>query len=386
MKKALYIILFVLLSFIMSFSVFAYTSPSEFGTYWQDIITNTKVYTFPNGGNAYSNTTYHGMSKDYGSSNFDGLGYLYYNSYIITTTPSPDNLTLNKDSLQFNLTTGDSYTYNTVVIYSLPLNLKSLDGQYFDFSLAVFGPNNYPYTYGYLDAPYQYTQYSESLATCFIQCVTVDSTGKATILDYGIDFTSGSVVTDTTFKLKSSDSNYSFSAKQIQFKFTGVKDIQYLEVRLYTNTGTFADPYNEGQYVTSRLAPMSGIAFVSGSLAELESPSIGDQQIINEIQLLNQKMDFVVNQTEDQIAELLAIKQENDTVRNELEEMGDKLDSIDKPDPGGLINQVDLTGKGYDDSIITSAFGTFFDTALISSMLLFVFLFALIGYILYGKK
>lgn len=391
MRNKGFILLFlcIILSLFLFIPSFAFTSVEEFGTYWEPVIKNGKMYR--KNGDTYSSIgVSNGMSKDYSqSSMFDGIGYLYYNMYLATnsianiaSSGSPVSYTVSGSDLQY-ATSESEHTYNTVQYYSLPFNLQNLNGNYFTFSLAVFGANTIKPTYGFNSYEYTYNKYSDQLSNCYIDCYFVDSSGKVSKLQFGKDFLVGNVVTDTTFTVNSNLSKSSFSARTINFKVDGIKDIAYLYVYVYTDTTAQPDLYNSNNPVIGRWAPYSGIAFVSESVVSQPSPTPGEQQIVVEIEELNQKMDTLLVPTNEQIEDMNQIKKDNQDSKDNLTNLGNSLD-VPKPDPSDIWGIVDT--DDYDSSLVNNTFKDFLSGPLISSMLAFTFLFAFFGYVLYGKK
>lgn len=391
-KGFIFIFLCIILFLFLFIPVFAYSTPSSFGDYWDPVFENSKIYRRDSSSDLLVSVKNGFTFRNTG--NVSGLGVVYNNVFWFDSdlsslyfNGSQTSKTVSGSDLQYS-TSESEHTYNTVQLFSLPFNLQNLDGNYFSFSLSLFGSNLTQKSFQSSDGTYytyQCDKFSSVLSDCYVECYVIDSKGNSTKLKYGEEFLTSDVVTSTWSPNTDSVTSGSYSFLPLSFKLNGNIDIQYLFVYLYSDTSEFiVGPNVSGAPKThGRWSLYSGIGYIYDSISIPSLPTVGDQKIIAEIEELNNRMDIIINPTNEQIEEMNQIKKDNQDSKDNLTNLGNSLD-VPKPDPSDIWGIVDT--DYYDSTLVNNSFKDFLSGPLISSMLAFTFLFAFFGYVLYGKK
>ncbi len=325
----------------------------------------------------------------------DGRGFVIFNDFHvnddsiadISSSDLTDIITNPFELPGVSVTNQNGNEVNCYQEFDIPLNILDNGGQDIDILCSFLIPaemyriqcndNNYVW----------FPRGNEFLEETFFVLVAYDSDDNPTVLEEGenyylsniYDYYLGVVPNYTLGE------NY-FSALDLNISLDNAKDISYLRVSVLTHSSLVWYPgtTREVEYV-SRIHPLQQFIIRNESIKS--APVDSDPAVIEGIEEINKRFDELYEMPDRHQVILDAQKNEIDNVKDDFNDIGNALDSVTTPNQQAIKDNINnIVGDSYDGDLAKNIFSPIFANGLVIIMVTFVFMFAMMSYILFGKK
>lgn len=121
-------------------------------------------------------------------------------------------------------------------------------------------------------------------------------------------------------------------------------------------------------------------------LVESTPPDVTDDKVLAGIQEIAGKLDDLYNPSPDQEQDVSDLNQSMAGVSDKINDYEDIMNSVNQPDPGGLISDFGSLTDGFYDMSAGTLMHSIFDHSYITFMFTFVGGLCVISYVMFGKK
>lgn len=361
MKKHLILLISIIFLFVFSFPSLAFDYNLN-ATYYSNVFSSSKIY---KGDNSLIST------NCYSTFSMTNPGYqqLYFKRNL------PDNNMSMSEVQTFN-----DIQYDSLLTYSLPMGLESFSGS---LRFDLLGSNVTSQNSG----EYKSAGCSALFSNMYVVVTVSDSSGNVTVLSSGDDYSVSPVYsTDDLSSTGTSNGLWDYSGDDsmvsISFKFSKA-DVYSLNIFLYFNTSSFGTSYrykfNPSMFIGVSRDVMSSDGGISSDGK--------DEEILNKVEEIAGQLDDIINLSSSQIAELEAIKNDNQSALDDLQNAGDQLAAVTKPPIDDVYGYYDPINDGlYNPSFVIDTLGKFPTYQFVTYMIMVSLTIGLFGFLLYGKK
>lgn len=380
-KKFYVVIVVLILTLAFSFSAFSLYYVYDYH-YWNIVWENSVWYKSP-----FADVT---GRFDFKTVYDDDYGYFIYQDMYTSVDSVADYtseeligiVTNNIGSSSVQITLPNGTVANTYQYYDIPLNILDTSGQDIDMFFTLMAPDVNRVkceddVYVYFPTGYTF------LSNTYIDVQVYDSNGNGTFLEYGTDFYTTDLYDMYFDYFDSPDSDH--SAVDLNISLEDVTDVAYIRITLFSSSSI---TYNNGYgstTVTSRINPWQKLFLRNDSVQV--SPTPADPEVLAGLEEINKRFDELYEMPETHKQVIEAQKTEFDKIGDDLDNIGNALDSVTEPDRQEIMDKVNnIVGDSFDDTVVSGVFSPIFGFNLVIVMITWVFLFAMISYVLFGRK
>lgn len=325
----------------------------------------------------------------------EGRGFVIYNDFDVNGDTIPDisssdltDLITNPFELSgVSVTNQNGNEVNCYQEFDIPLNILDNGGQDIDLLCSLVIPTDMYRIICNNDVYVWFPRGKDFLEETFFVIVAYDSDNNPTVLEEGTNYYLSDIYEyynglyfDYTF------GEHYYSALDLNISLDNAKDISYLRVSVLTHSSLIWYPgtTNEVEYA-SRIHPLQQFLIRDESIKS--APVDSDPAVIEGIEEINKRFDELYEIPDRHQVILDAQKNEIDKVKDDFNDIGNALDSVTTPNQQAIKDNINnIVGDSYDGDLAADVFSPIFANGLVIIMITFVFMFAMMSYILFGKK